>query len=184
VKFSNDYHFFRGSGKKDSERYKIASTPTLLILDMDGDEVARTQLSQSKQAVYEALKNALEQYKNQDVSWSTGTTAEAVEAAKKEGKLVVLTFADDKEDSTKVLQALGHRVNTKFHGKVVFVKAEFSKDGEEARTWSVSSAPTLVAINPEDGKALDRLTGKAGGLRVRSFLSKSLGKLQKETGQK
>jgi hypothetical protein len=58
-------------------------------------------------------------------------------------------------------ESLGDKELDEAFGKVAYAAVLFEKGSEEAKKYSVSSAPVLVLIDPAEGKVLKSVTSPA-----------------------
>src|SRR5262249_13847300 len=98
-------------------------------------------------------------------------------------KLVALAFLDDRKDSEGLVASLEDRWVVKFHERMIFTKVAYDKNSELCKKYNVTSAPTLILVNPsqEDAKKsiVDQLVAKKELGSVRSFLMKAFDKFDK-----
>jgi len=147
--------------------------PAVLFTDADGEEIHRsTFLDQN--SLENAMKAALEKYRNRPVSWKS----EAVATSK---KLLVVGFDDEAGEALKVLE---DRSIVKFHDRCEFVRLPAKKDGEEAKKWGVSTFPALVLCDPSqespEKSPIERLIGKKSTGTVKLAIQRALAKVEKK----
>lgn len=175
----------RCADKTTSDRVKSDAISTMIFFDGDGKEYHRTMVS-SPDTVEAAFKKALEMYSKKPVSWASGEPADVVsQAAGDKKKLVALVFADDKKDSESLLSALEDRWVAKHHNRVTFSKIAYDRNSDVCKQWKVSSAPTILLINPseEDSKkrVIDQLVSKKELVSVRNFLVRGIEKFDRSS---
>ena len=87
--------------------------------------------------------------------------ADALKGGKEGTKPVVILFMDAGAKSKTFAEALGDKELDEAFGKVAYAAVLFEKGSEEAKKYSVSSAPVLVIIDPAEGKVLKSVTSPA-----------------------
>lgn len=88
---------------------------------------------------------------------------EALKAGKEGSKPVVLLFGDASPKTKMMSEMLGDPSLDESFSSVFFATIEFKKDGDEAKKFKVSSAPTVLILDPrpETPKELKKLTSGA-----------------------
>jgi hypothetical protein len=88
---------------------------------------------------------------------------EALKAGKDGTKPVVILFGDAGPKTKLFSEMLGDPSLDESFGSVVYASVEFKKDGEDAKKFKVSAAPTLLILDPrgEAPKELKKLTSGA-----------------------
>ncbi len=146
---------------KTARQVSVGNPPELHFFNCDFEKIHSTSISDLK-SVEAALQSAGDKYANRDVSWSEYDES-AVTAAKESGKkFVMLAFVSDRPDSLETLENFAHKAIVKFHDKILFMKTEYIKDSEEAKTWNVMSTPALLVVDPSKEGA-KRVVARAGG---------------------
>lgn len=184
----------RASDKGTAEKVKSNAPPCLIFFDGDGEEFHRSQrISKENTAadVEAAMKEALQKYAPREISWASGSVADTLAAAKEQRKLVALVFLEDgKEASQKFVGALQDRWLAKLQDRLLFVKAMHDDASESSQEWGVSSAPTLLLVDPlaaADGErkkcVLERVTGEKAPGTLRGLLLRALARFEKSLGK-
>jgi hypothetical protein len=173
----------RCADKTTSDKVKSDAISTMIFFDGDGKEYLRTMVS-SPDTVEAAFNKALEKYSKKPVAWASGEASDVVsQAAGDKKKLVALVFADGKKDSEALLAALEDRWVAKHHDRLTFSKIAYERNSEIAKKWNVSTAPTILLVNPseEDVKKriVDQLVAKKELVSVRNFLVRGIEKFDK-----
>ncbi len=154
----------------------------MIFFDPDGKEFARHTVRDGP-AAETAFSAALKVYSNKEISWATGSAEESISAASSIHKPVVLAFLDSGKDSEAILQTLQHPWLARNHDKFIFTRVEFDKTSAAARDFAVTSAPTLVLVNPLEGdvkkRAIEKIVGKKTVNSLRTSLAKALAKVAK-----
>jgi Thioredoxin len=183
VKLNSGFYMVRCADKATSDKVKSDAISTMIFLDGDGKEFHRTIVG-TADTVEAAFKKASELYTKKPISWASGEASDVISGAKGEAKkLVALAFLDEKKDSETFLSSLEDRWVAKYHERMVFTKVAFDRNSELCKKYNVTSAPTLLLVNPlqEDAKksVVDSLVSKKELLSVRNFLAKAFDKLDK-----
>lgn len=92
-----------------------------------------------------------------------GSAEEALKAGKDGSKPVVLLFGDAGPKTKLFSEMLGDPSLDDSFGGVFYASVEYKKDGEEAKKYKVTAAPTLLILDPrgEAPKELKKLTSGA-----------------------
>jgi len=166
----------RCADKATSDKVKSTQISTMIFFDGDGKEYLRTPVS-TADSVEAAYKKALEMYARRPVSWSAGDSATAGADGK---KLVAMAFLDEKKDSEAFVASLEDRWVAKHHDRLTFVKVAFDRTSEECKKWGVTTAPTLLLVNPAEENPkksiLDQLVAKKEVSSIRAFLLRAFDK--------
>ncbi|HVE39916.1 MAG TPA: thioredoxin domain-containing protein [Planctomycetota bacterium] len=183
VKLNSGFYMVRCADKATSDKVKSDAISTMIFLDGDGKEFHRTIVG-TADTVEAAFKKASELYSKKPISWASGEASDVISGAKGEAKkLVALAFLDEKKDSETFLSSLEDRWVAKYHERMVFTKVAFDRNSELCKKYNVTSAPTLLLVNPlqEDAKksVVDSLVSKKELLSVRNFLAKAFDKFDK-----
>lgn len=173
----------RCADKTTSDRVKSTEISTMIFFDGDGKEYLRTPVG-TADSVESAYRKALEMYARRPVSWASGdpstVTAQVREDRK---KLVALAFLDEKKDSGTFVASLEDRWVAKHHDRLVFAKTAFDRNSEECKKWGVTSAPTLLLVNPAEENPrksiVDQLVSKKEVPSVRAFLIRGIEKFDR-----
>lgn len=106
--------------------------------------------------------------------------ADALKAAKEGTKPLVLLFADATPKTKAYTEMLGDPSLDESFAKVVYAAVEFKKDSDDAKKYKVTSAPTLLILDPR-GEAPKELKKMAGGspASVKSEIEKAVKVLSK-----
>jgi hypothetical protein len=92
--------------------------------------------------------NVKEDFGAPDMPEGAATVKDAIEGGKAGGYLTAVIFSDKSAKSDAFLKLfLDPGVNPEILG-CAFGKVEFKKDSEEAKTYKVTAAPTLLLIDP------------------------------------
>jgi hypothetical protein len=86
---------------------------------------------------------------------------DALKAAKDGSKPAVILFMDAGAKSKTWSESLSEKELDEAFAKVAYAAVLFEKGSEEAKKYSVSSAPVLVILDPAEGKVLKTLTSAA-----------------------
>ncbi len=183
VKLNSGFYMVRCADKTTSDKVKSDAISTMIFFDGDGKEYHRTIVG-SVDTVEAAFKKANELYAKKPIAWATGETSEVMsQAGADKKKLVALAFLDDKKDSEALVASLEDRWVARYQERLVYTKVAYDKNSELCKKWNVTSAPTLILVNPseEDQKKslVDQLVAKKELATVHSFLVKAFAKLDK-----
>jgi hypothetical protein len=183
AKLNSGFYMVRCADKTTSDKVKSSAISTVIFFDGDGKEYHRTIVG-TVDSVEAAFKKATELYSKRSIAWATGEAADVMSGAKGEAKkLVALAFLDEKKDSETLVASLEDRWVAKYHERMIFTKVAFDKNSELCKKYGVTSAPTLVLVNPtqEDAKKsiVDQLVTKKELASVHSFLVKAFDKFDK-----
>lgn len=178
----NDFLFVRCGDKKTAQVIGVNSPPELIFFNPDGAEIHRQQVRDAA-GIEQAMTQALKIYGPKEISW-TAYSDDELAAAKQGNRLVVLAFANDEsKDSEATLKALEHRAIAGLHEKITFLKAAFAKDGHAEKLWSVTSAPTVLIVDPNKdagSKAIvERSSGKKSPKELKSMIAKGIKAIEK-----
>src|SRR6185295_16202006 len=83
---------------------------------------------------------------------------DAVKAAKEGQKPAMILFMDAGAKSKTWGEMLGDKELDESMGKVAYAAVLFEKGSDEGKKYSVSSAPAIVLLDPEEGKVLKTMT--------------------------
>ena len=155
----------------------------MIFFDGDGKEYHRTSVS-TPDTVEAAYKKAMELYAKKPVSWATGATSDVASQVRGDSKkLLAIAFLDEKKDSETMVNSLEDRWVVKHHERFVFTKVAFDRNSEECKKWGVTSAPTLLLVNPAEENPkksiLDQLVSKKELTSVRAFLIRGIEKFER-----
>ena len=159
--------------QKLANQYQIKGSPVVLIVDSDGDELVRAPLATGTAALNSALDQASAKYANKEISWGSD-----VPAASSDKKLLIVGFDDEKGETLKLFE---DRRIAKYHGRMTFVKLAYEKNGEAAKKWGVTQAPTIVISDgskesPEKS-VIEKLSGKRNETSLKAAIQRALLKL-------
>jgi hypothetical protein len=173
----------RCADKATSDKVKSDAISTMIFFDGDGKEYHRTIVG-TFDTVEAAFKKANELYAKKPISWATGETSDVLSQARGDKKkLVALVFADDKKDSETLVASLEDRWVAKHQERLVYTKIAYDRTSEICKKYNVTSAPTLILVNPaeEDLKKsiVDQLVAKKELSTLHSFLIKAFDKFDK-----
>ena len=183
VRYNSNFLMVRCADKTTSDKVKSSQISTMIFFDGDGREYLRTTVD-GPDSVEAAFKKGMETYAARPISWATGDSAGVLaQAGGDRKKLLALAFVDDKKDSAAMLGALEDRWLAKHHDRLVFMKVAYDKTSEECRKWNVTSAPTLILVNPAEENpkksVVDQLVAKKELNTLHTFLIKAFEKFDK-----
>jgi hypothetical protein len=173
AKKGNDFIFVKGT-QKLANQYNIKGAPVALIVDPDGEELARGPLADGESALTGLLDKAAAKYAPKTIGW-----AEDV-AATPGKKLLIVGF----ETEGDTLKGFEDRMLAKYHDKISFVKLPYEKDSATAKKWQVSTLPSIYICDasketPEKG-ILEKLTGAKKPVSLKLAVQKALFKVEKK----
>ena len=177
LKDSNQFIFVKCADKKTATEIKPGTPPEILFYDCDGELISRERVTDLS-SVESAMKNALTKYSNKEIAWQDYSD-NAVSAAKEAGKIVVLAYVNDKDDSVATLKAFEDRAIAKKHDKMVFLKVAYEKDSASAKKYNVNTAPTVIYIDPskdEKTQVIEKVKGKQSVNAIRNSIAKAFAK--------
>jgi hypothetical protein len=171
---SGEFLFVRACDKKTQEA--IRSRPgEIVILDPEGAELHRG-VCMDAPAIEKAMDAALQKYAPKPISWNL-YESKGLESARSAGKLALLAFDDGGKDGDALLKALEDRMVAGQHERFLFVRVPFKKDSDDVRAWAVTSALTLLIVDPsqEPGPkaVLEKTVGKKTPVQLKAFLQKA-----------
>jgi len=183
VKLNSNFLMVRCADKTTSDKVKSNAISTMIFFDGDGKEYLRSVV-EGDDSVQAAFKKALEAYSKKPISWASGEPSAVMSQTRDDKKkLVALAFLDDKKDSEALVNSLEDRWLAKHQDRLVFTKVAFDRASEICKKWNVTSAPTLLLVNPaeEDPKKalVDQLVSKEEVSSVHAFLLKAFDKFDK-----
>ena len=183
MKYNSNFYMVRCADKATSDKVKSDAISTMIFFDGDGKEHYRKEVS-SVNTVEGAYQKAMELYAKKPVSWASGEVSDVVSQVRGDKKkLVALAFLDEKKDSEAVLTALEDRWVAKWQDRLVYTKAAFDRGSDLCKKYNVTTAPTLILINPseEDPKKsiVDTLVAKKELVSIHAFLVKAFDKVDK-----
>jgi len=173
----------RCADKATSDKVKSEAISTMIFFDGDAKEYLRVSV-ETPDSVEAAFKKGQKMYSSRPISWATGDSSSVLSQVQGDRKkLVALAFVDDKKDSAAMLTALEDRWLVKHQDRLVFAKIAFDRNSEECRKWNVTSAPTLLLVNPAEENLkksiVDQLVAKKELVSVHNFLVKAFDKFDK-----
>jgi len=168
--------------KKIAQELENTVIPNLILMTPDGDKLASVQF-QDVAGIEDAMKKALDQYKNQPLEGKAYAEADIMSAR----GLSLLAFVNDKKESETVLKNLEDRWIARDHDKFSFYKETFDKDSEVCKKWGVFTAPTLLLVDASqnDSKGdnaemvLGRVTGSQSVAALKNFIRNGVAKAEK-----
>lgn len=173
VKTSSEFICVKGTSKHAS-LFKVRGAPLVVITDPDGEEIHRASILEGESQLVAAWDAALKKYAGRPVSWGAEVQRDA--AGK---KVLVVAFDDEKGEGLKVFE---DRMLAKYHDKCQFVKMPFVKDGEAAKRWSVTQAPTVFLCDPAKENSekypLEKLVGKKSPASIKAALLRAIRKVE------
>ena len=170
----------RDEDNKVFGQYGVSGMPTLIFLDPSGKNLGkmgkRDAASVAKQ-MQEILGNL-----KVEIPWKDDLAA-SLDAAKNDGKPILVLFVDDKKDSQKMLESFTDLALAPCLDQCVYVKAPFEKDSDMAKLYKVTSAPALRIIdpgaeNPQD-KPLASMNGKQSPKQIKGAIEKAAKSVKK-----
>jgi hypothetical protein len=172
LKRQDDFHFVRVCEKKTALAVRATRAPEAIFLDADGDEVYRSSFSDAV-TLDRAMGAAAQKYVPREAAWGG-------EVPSVTGKsLVIVGFDDEKGEA---LKAFDDKTLVKFHERIEFVKLPFRKDGDVAKRWGVTQAPSIIICDgtkeAPDKNAIERLTGKKTPAALKSAILRALAKTE------
>src|SRR6185436_7297898 len=117
LKRQDDFHFVRICEKKTALSLRATRAPEAIFLDLDGDEVYRSALTDGV-SLDRAMSAAQQKYGPKEIAWGT-------ELPSVSGKsLVIVGFDDEKGEA---LKAFEDKTLVKYQDRIDFVKLPFKK---------------------------------------------------------
>jgi hypothetical protein len=172
---SAEFLFVKACDKKTQEAIRSKGPGELVFLDPDGNELHRNVCLDAP-AIEKAMDAALAKYAPRAISWNVYQD-KAIESARASRKLALVAFDNGGKDAEALLKSLEDRMLARLHDRFSFIRVEFRKDSDEARTWAVSSAPTLLIVDPaKDAGApavVERIAGKKNVAQLKAILQKA-----------
>ncbi len=165
--------------KKTATEIKPSTPPEILFYDCDGELISRNPVTDAA-SVENAMKGALTKYSNKEITWQQ-YDERSIEGAKDSGKLVVLSFVNDKDESLATLKNFEDRTIAKKHDKILFVKINYEKDSAEAKKYGAIQAPTVLYIDPNkavEKQVIEKVSGKQSVNAIRNSLAKAFAKME------
>ncbi len=176
LKRSKEFFLVCSRDAKSAERVKATGGGQLIFVDSDCREIHRVADAANVTAVGVGMGEALRKYTDRTVPW-TILREGLLEAVKGRGEVLVVAFSDGGRESQETLKALEDRMVARLHDRCTFVEIEFRKDSPEAQRWKVTSAPTLLVVNParEESKAvIASAVGRRTPPQLKALLTKGL----------
>jgi hypothetical protein len=172
---SGEFLFVRACDKKTQEAVRSRGPGEIVILDPEGGELHRAVCVDAP-AIEKAMDAALQKYAPKPISWNV-YESRGLESARSAGKLALLAFDDGGKDGDALLKALEDRMVARQHEGYTFVRVPFKKDSEEARAWAVTSALTLLIVDPAQDPGpkavMEKSVGKKTPAQLKAFLQKA-----------
>ncbi len=178
AKRGGDFLFVRAADRKTAAELRATRCLEVIFLDPDGEEIHRSEFKDAP-ALEKSMAAASELCSSRSVAWVSSDGSLPAQAGAG-GKPVVLAFTDERKDSVDVLKALEDRVVATLHEKLVFVKAAWKKDGEDAKRWGATLAPTFVVVDPGTREVLERVSGRKSPKDLRAAFLRALAKADKK----
>ena len=172
LKRQDDFHFVRICEKKTALAVRATRAPEAIFLDADGDEVYRSGFTDGP-TLDRAMAAALQKYGPKEIAWGS-------EVPSITGKsLVIVGFDDEKGES---LKAFEDKTLVKFQERIEFVRLPFKKDGDAAKKWGVTQAPTIIICDgtkeaPEKN-TIEKMTGKKSPALLKAAILRALSKIE------
>jgi hypothetical protein len=172
LKRQDDFHFVRVCEKKTAQALRASRVPEAIFLDSDGDEIYRSGFTDGG-SLDRAMTAALQKYAPHDVAWGS-------EVPSVSGKsLVIVGFDDEKGEA---LKAFEDKTLVKYQDRMDFVRLPFKKDGDVAKKWGVTQAPTIILCDgtkeAPDKNTLEKLTGKKSPAMLKGAILRALAKIE------
>jgi hypothetical protein len=178
---SAEFLFVKACDKKTQEAVRSKGPGEMVFLDPDGAELHRGVYGDAA-GIEKAMDAALGKYSARPISWNV-YEAQALESARATGKLAALAFDDGGKDAEALLKSLEDRMVARLQDKFTFIRIPFRKDAEDARTWAVASAPTLLIVSPDKDAGpravVERVTGRRTVVQLKAVLQKASRSLEK-----
>src|SRR5262249_4255487 len=175
--------FVKACDKKTQEAVHSKGPGELVFIDPDGTELHRGVCLDAA-AIEKAMDAALGKYAARPISWNV-YEAKALEAARAAEKLALVAFDDGGKEGEGLLKSLEDRMLARLQDRFTFIRVEFRKDSDEARMWAVTSAPTLLVVDPakEAGShaVLERISGKKTPVQLKAVIQKACRSQEKAT---
>lgn len=173
VKKSDDFIFVKAT-QKQANQFNVKGSPAVVIVDPDGQELARGSIGAGESALLKLWETAAAKYADKPISW--GSDVAAPSSSK---KLLIVGFEDE---SGEALKSLEDRMVAKYHDKCVFVKLPYEKNGELAKKWGVFQAPAVVlcdaAKESPEKNSIEKIFGKKTAATYRTAILKALAKIE------
>ena len=176
VKRANDFLFVRVADRKTAAEIRATRCLEVIFLDPDGEEVHRAEFKDAP-ALEKSMATASELCGPRPVAWVSADGGLPAQTGAG-GRPVVLAFTDDRKESADVLKSLEDRVVASIQDRLVFVKSAWKKDGEEAKRWGVTQAPTFVIVDPASREVLERVSGRKTPKDLRAAFLRALAKIR------
>jgi len=172
---SSEFLFVKACDKKTQETVRSRGPGELVFIDPDGTELHRGVCLDAA-AIEKAMDVALGKYAPRPISWNV-YEGKALDSARTAEKLALVAFDDGGKDAQALFKALEDRMLARLQDKFTFIRIPHRKDSDEARTWAVSSAPTLLVVDPakEAGPkaVLERISGKRTAAQLKAAMQKA-----------
>ena len=172
AKKANDFIFVKGT-QKLANQFNIKGSPAALIVDPDGDELARGPLAGGEPALTALFDKAAAKYASKPVDWASDIAASSK-------KLLIVGF----ETEGDTLKGFEDRMLAKYHDKISFVKLPYEKDSATAKKWQVSTLPSIYICDaskdaPEKA-VIEKLTGAKKPVALKLAVQKALFKVDRK----
>ncbi len=152
--------------------WKIQGTPTIVLLDANGQVVEQTYVGlNGVSALLEDKLITISRRLSRAPSW-----ARDIAEARAQGRPVVAFWTDGRPGSDEVEQLFSRRELDAVRGRLSWVRLKVVKKGNaEAAAQGVTAGPALRILDPKDGKPTSRLDGAVTVEQVRAALESALG---------
>lgn len=158
----NDFHWVKVADLKSMDHVKANAVNEVIVTDPDLNELHRTVIT-SVPTAEAALEAALKKYAPYPIPYKTYKAGTFKETS---GKPLILVFVDGGKDSLALLTALEQPMLAKFTAKCDFARFDFKRDAEDAKTWKVVSAPTILVLDPSKDEGLNAITERTNGKKT------------------
>lgn len=154
------------------DQFQVRVRPTLVMADQDGKIVKRfdgeRQVPNLQQTVAEfGLKHF------RDYAWAE-SLEKAVETAQADKKNIALFFDDGTDASKQFVKGLKEATIKDAAAGFVFARLPYKKNSDDLKKYKVSKPATLLILDSEQCRELDRLEGKKPAKELKAFLEKNL----------
>jgi len=152
------------------DKFGVRLRPTLVLADQAGATIKKYEGEPQVPNVQQTVAEFAKKYFH-DPLW-VEPLDKAIEAAKSSEKKLVILFSDESDGCKQIIKTLKEPGLKDAREKLIFAKAAFKKDSEEAKKYQVNKATTLLVINPSDSQELDRIEGKKSLKDLKAFFEK------------
>ncbi len=173
LKKSDEFVFVKAN-QKLANQFNVKGSPAVVIVDPDGQELARGPIGGGEPALLKLWEAAAAKYADKPISWGSDV---AVDSSSK--KLLIVGFEDEGGEGLKSLE---DRMVAKYHEKCVFVKLPYEKNGEVAKKWGIFQVPAVVLCDASkespEKSAIEKIFGKKTPATYKTAIVKALAKME------